>query len=190
VSGGGSRDRSRCLWASCGPDRGRSAACARRGPGPCGRGSRIGGRSRLTGVLAGHGPVAGIRGVPLGPVVSHCGQLCADAWRTGSGRVITGFRGPAVGHRVTCGRHQGRKLALTEGENSPGACAMRFAPPCRLRVHVRWFAWRRGGAQIIPPCSVCGSPVNGLALRVDFPPGPGRHRIGRLRCSMLSGPRR
>ena len=63
-----------------------------------GRGLRIGDRSLRRGVPAGHGPAAGACRVPLSPAASHCGQLCADAWRTESGRVITGFRGPAAGH--------------------------------------------------------------------------------------------
>jgi hypothetical protein len=83
------------LWARSGQV---SGLCPARPALGGGRGLRIGDRSLRRGVPAGHGPAAGACRVPLSPAASHCGQLCADAWRTESGRVITGFRGPAAGH--------------------------------------------------------------------------------------------
>ena len=58
----------------------------------------------------------------VAPWPAVCGHLADRIWP-----VITGFRGPTVGHRMTYGRQPDRKLALTEGENSPDACAMCFA---------------------------------------------------------------
>jgi len=127
MSGSGSGDRSRCLWASCGPDPGRSAACARRGPGSarariahreplpfdgCSR------RSRLCN-LNPRGP-AGSGCVSLWSAV--CGRLADGIW-LGDYRISWASCGPSR----DLWQAARQELALTESENSPGACAMRFA---------------------------------------------------------------